>query len=638
MDDSLKTLDLSAEGTISIPPVVPPVVSDPTPTPQPTIVTQSSGPTDKKPMGKKTKIVAGVLSAILLFAGLGVGLFLAKSRQNVTPRAYSPGNCRCSGTSWICENEQGGFDYQGEEPSCQTGTPPETVSQTVVTNPNTGVQTTTSQTVVFTNPTTGTTTTSTYTGATGTSTNTTGGTGSVNTGGTTVTTSGGSTTGGTGGPTLSTGAGGVQVVRTGACGQCGGQGQGGCDNMPTSYPGESSQQCGFGCVGGLYFCPASGSCQASCPDGIISAGPLSSNKSIADCLTTGVGCNTGNAKGVTQAMLVAASGGNTATQTNQQALNDAIGKYNSSTCGISCNAWDGKPFCLSDAPGGVQGNPGGCNAALVAMSGQNNSWGGIAQSSKVNCLTSSCPYISPSVINGKVTWDQTQLCLIFPTVCGGDKSKFGSLIWDFNTKSFDQASLNALLALIRKTDPTAQLNLWNCPAGTATWGQGCNSGNPTAGASSMSTSYCGIQQIDIDGGGGHISVNFANANCGGTPPTTITIPGTPPYTPPSGGSSPTPTPTTTTQSYACYQLSIMRNGNNISAANVQVGDALVMRGFATATNTTVSRMRFVVSINGVAQAPVDVNATLFSGQYQADLPYTITQAASYSVTTTPISP
>ena len=229
--------------------------------------------------------------------------------------------------------------------------------------------------------------------------------------------------------------------------------------------------------------------------------------------------------------------------------------------------------------------------------------------------------------------------MIFPTVCGGDKSKFGSLIWDFNTKSFDQASLNALLALIRKTDPTAQLNLWNCPAGTATWGQGCNSGNPTAGASSMSTSYCGIQQIDIDGGGGHISVNFANANCGGTPPTTITtVPGTPPYTPPSGGSNPTPTPTTTTQSYACYQLSIMKNGNNISAANVQVGDALVMRGFATATNTTVSKMRFVVSINGVAQAPVDVNASLISGMYQADLPYTITQAASYSVTTTPISP
>lgn len=640
MDDSLKTLDLSAEGTVSVPPVVPtpptaPLgASTPPPAPQPTIVTQSSGPTDKKPMGKKTKIVAGVLSVLVLLSGLGVGIFLSKQKQLSAIKAGGPNIC-----TWeTCGDDPNKWaagaaaaEGKAQENPAVAAQVQEIVNTAINTNDNgsVGNQVDHIEAVLNTNldqqekQALGSILTTTQQQALS------GALAPV-----TVTS----------GPTLSDGVGGVKAdaqYRTGACGQCGGLNQGGCDNMPTSYEGKSGPACGFGCLGGLYFCTSSGSCQASCPDGKISAGPLDSNQNIKNCLLTGKDCGTGNAIGFTQASLVAASGGTSTSQTSQQALADAIKKYDSKTCGISCNAWDGKPFCLSDAPGGVAGNPGGCNAALVAMSGQNNSWGGIAQSSKVNCLTSTCPYISPSVVNGKVTWDQTQLCLIFPTVCNGDKSKFGSLIWDFNTKSFDQASLNTLLALIRKTDPTVQLNLWSCPAGTSTWGQGCNSGNPTSGASSMSTSYCGIQQIDIDGGGGHISVNFANANCGGTPttPTTTTTGGNlPPYTPPGGGSNPTPTPTTTTQSYACYQLSIMKNGNNISAASVQVGDSLVMRGFATATNTTVSKMRFIVSINGVAQAPVDVNASLISGMYQADMPYTITQAASYSVTTAPISP
>lgn len=633
MDDSLKVLDLTTDGNVSLPadtPVVPtpptPAPTPPTPptaplgasAPEPVVVASTNGPKEKKPMGKKTKIVAGVLSAILLFAGLGVGLFLAKSRQNVTPRAYSPGNCRCSGTSWICENEQGGFDYQGEEPSCQTGTPPETVSQTVVTNPNTGVQTTTSQTVVFTNPTTGTTTTSTYTGATGTSTNTTGGTGSVNTGGTTVTTSGGSTTGGTGGPTLSTGAGGVQVVRTGACAQCGGQGQGGCDNMPTSYGTEASQQCGFGCVGGLYFCPASGSCQASCPGNIISAGPLSSNKEIETCLTKGTGCNNGNAKGITQAMLIAASGGTNSTGTDNKIVYDGGG-----LTAAQCNA-DGDNWCMGipEAPAsqpllkngfcGKAGFAAGktCNDQFKANFGFNVTYGCKDESGTYKA--SGCGYSSGSL--GGITWT-----------------------WD-HFKGFTLSNQNALIVRRYYCD-----NLFSLSSTT-----GCTCATETAhckiftGADALAfnQNLCGVQQIDLDTGtGAHVSRNIVNENCGSTPTIITNTPnGGTPSNPPSGGSNPTPTPTTTTQSYACYQLSIMKNGNNISAANVQVGDALVMRGFATATNTTVSKMRFVVSINGVAQAPVDVNASLISGMYQADLPYTITQAASYSVTTTPISP
>jgi hypothetical protein len=159
-----------------------------------------------------------------------------------------------------------------------------------------------------------------------------------------------------------------------------------------------------------------------------------------------------------------------------------------------------------------------------------------------------------------------------------------------------------------------------------------------ADALAFNWSQCGVQQIDIDvpttgGNVNHVSRNIINYNCGSTPPTTTL---TPPPAPPGG--NPPSTPPSTTSAYACYQLAIMRNGNQISASNVQVGDNLLMRGFATASNTTVSRIRFVISINGVAQAPQDVNASLIGSYYQADLPYTITQAASYSVVATPISP
>ena len=64
----------------------------------------------------------------------------------------------------------------------------------------------------------------------------------------------------------------------------------------------------------------------------------------------------------------------------------------------------------------------------------------------------------------------------------------------------------------------------------------------------------------------------------------------------------------------------------------------MFRGFASAVNTTVSKLRFTLTKAGIAQTPVDIDTTLVGGQYQADYTINIDTAVSYSVTATPISP
>lgn len=631
MDDSLKTLDLSAEGTVSVPPVV-----ETPPAPQPTIVTQSSGPTDKKPMGKKTKIVAGVLSVLVLLSGLGVGIFLSRQKQLSAIKAGGPNIC-----TWeTCGDDPNKWaagaaaaEGKAQENPAVAAQVQEIVNTAINTNDNgsVGNQVDHIEAVLNTNldqqekQALGNILTTTQQQALS---------GAL----APVTIASG--------PTLSVGAGGVQVVRTGGCADCGGLNQGGCDNNPTSKGGVAGPACGFGCVGGLSFCTSSGSCQASCPDGKVSAGPASSNPAAFACLTTGVGCGTGGATGLTK--LPTTSGG---TVTGKFPGTDAVTNlFTANRCttsggsnGYLCADWSGKSYCSGDAEKmlGLTVGSTRCNVLLEKLAGKDYTWGGRPKTS--NTYTS-----SPQVINGKVVWDTTMLTAIY-----GSLGFTKPLIWDFNNGVFDAQSLRDFLNVLYEGASNKNaawvINLWSCPTNTSLSG-GCNTGTPrtfsnqdvATGTVGFNSSQCGVQQIDIDTPTGHISFNYFNENCGTT--TTTTTTNTPtggtnpsPSNPPSG-SNPTPTPTTTTQSYACYQLSIMKNGNNISAASVQVGDSLVMRGFATATNTTVSKMRFIVSINGVAQAPVDVNTSLISGMYQADMPYTITQVASYSVTTTPISP
>ena len=139
-------------------------------------------------------------------------------------------------------------------------------------------------------------------------------------------------------------------------------------------------------------------------------------------------------------------------------------------------------------------------------------------------------------------------------------------------------------------------------------------------------------------------IDKSGSNCGGpsspgtptTQTTTLSEPTPTPSTPPIG---PTPTPTPMPiPTFQCQQIQILRGGVVITPSQILLNDNIVFRGFASATNTTVSSMLFTITINAVAQTPVSRPATLVSGQYQADYPYAISQATSYSASVVPVSP
>ncbi len=136
-------------------------------------------------------------------------------------------------------------------------------------------------------------------------------------------------------------------------------------------------------------------------------------------------------------------------------------------------------------------------------------------------------------------------------------------------------------------------------------------------------------QVDrrINNGGGTYGVwevvSLCEQSCSGETP--------PPQPPP----PPAPPPGS---SFQCQQVKTFRNDVEITPADIQLGDTIVFKGFASAVNTTVSKLRFTLTKGGVPQSPVDVNTTLVSGQYQADYSVNIDTATSYSVSTAPISP
>lgn len=201
---------------------------------------------------------------------------------------------------------------------------------------------------------------------------------------------------------------------------------------------------------------------------------------------------------------------------------------------------------------------------------------------------------------------------------------------------------------------------------------------------SIANQNCAFVQLDVAGGRGSMTCyptsysscgggTTAQALMGGTTATTTTTT----TTTTNGGGGPTPTPplpppscndtcttnagcpsnltcsggfcrnsqcTTETNcicpgsSFLCQQLKTFRGGVEITAAQIQKGDTIVFRGFASTINTTISKLRFTLTKASVAQTPVDVTAILTSGQYQADYQVVIDQAVSYSVTVVPISP
>ena len=99
-----------------------------------------------------------------------------------------------------------------------------------------------------------------------------------------------------------------------------------------------------------------------------------------------------------------------------------------------------------------------------------------------------------------------------------------------------------------------------------------------------------------------------------------------------------PTPTPPGSSFQCQQLKIFRGGVEITATQIQQGDVIVFRGFASATNTTVSKLSFTLTKGGVAQTPVEINVKPNTIPYEADYTIAIDTATSYSVTVVPISP
>ncbi|KKU03116.1 MAG: hypothetical protein UX52_C0001G0066 [Candidatus Amesbacteria bacterium GW2011_GWA1_46_35] len=102
--------------------------------------------------------------------------------------------------------------------------------------------------------------------------------------------------------------------------------------------------------------------------------------------------------------------------------------------------------------------------------------------------------------------------------------------------------------------------------------------------------------------------------------------------------TPTPAPTPPPTSSMCQRIDILRNGVVIAQNQIQVGDQVVFRGFASAVNTTVTAINFAVSQNGVVTSYAGTGLQLVGGLWQADSPTITIVAASYSVTATPIYP
>ena len=230
--------------------------------------------------------------------------------------------------------------------------------------------------------------------------------------------------------------------------------------------------------------------------------------------------------------------------------------------------------------------------------------------------------------------------------------------WDISSQCFDRPG-----------------NLWICKGEVVN--NGCGPSNSISHSSSKcipkDKSVCGnTYQLDIEGS--FRSIYYTPDWCSGTTTTTIAAPV---LTPSVGGvqvqSNPPDTPvapqcnqacgsgcpsnltcvsgvcrnpsctgeascTCPGSTFQCQQIQILRGGVVITPSQILLNDNITFRGFASATGTTVSAMLFTVTINGVAQAPVSRPATLVGGQYQADYPYTISQATSYSASVVPVSP
>ncbi len=207
-----------------------------------------------------------------------------------------------------------------------------------------------------------------------------------------------------------------------------------------------------------------------------------------------------------------------------------------------------------------------------------------------------------------------------------------ALDWQINRSQYDMEVQNS-------TTGTTQAQIYynlpvvnkDYPPGTAVTDTFCWPAGHQNAAQTDGSDICGYFQFDLF----HVPLPvgaYGNDNCGIQSCATsgfVRVVGC--------GASPTPTPTPVAVSQ-CQQVNILRGGTQIQAADIKLGDTIIFRGFASATNTTVSKIRFTITKGGVAQTPVEVPATLVGSLYQADYQITADLATSYSVTAEAVSP
>lgn len=156
--------------------------------------------------------------------------------------------------------------------------------------------------------------------------------------------------------------------------------------------------------------------------------------------------------------------------------------------------------------------------------------------------------------------------------------------------------------------------------------------NPRYSTGAAPGSCAQVDSCELPGDSNCTVVSLCAESCSGILPPTPTPTPTPTAVP-----TPTPTPTPVPGS-ACQRIDILRNGIVITQSQVQIGDQIIFRGFASAVNTTVTAINFAVSQNGVITSYAGTGLQLVSGLWQANSPTITIVAASYSVTATPVYP
>lgn len=136
----------------------------------------------------------------------------------------------------------------------------------------------------------------------------------------------------------------------------------------------------------------------------------------------------------------------------------------------------------------------------------------------------------------------------------------------------------------------------------------------------------------------HSTASCINAISAAAAPTLTPTPTLPPGITPTVTPLPSPTPVPLAQCQQVTVFSIVRAGTAIASptlAKIQKGDVVTFRGFATATNSTVTSIDFTLVKGGVTQPVVHKTPTLVAGVYQADDTITIDQATSYAMSASP---